>query len=106
MVAAVDVADFDFELPDELIAQEPPAERGASRLLALGRVSGTIAHARFTDLGRFLRKGDVLVLNDTRVFPARLLGTRTPTGGAVECLLIRRVEHQPGAAGPEKRSAE
>src|SRR3954469_14470192 len=102
MVAAVDVGDFDFELPDELIAQEPPAARGASRLLVLDRRSGSIEHARFTDLGRFLRAGDLLVLNDTRVFPARLLGTRVPSGGAVECLLVRRIEHG-GEGRPEGR---
>jgi len=91
MVAPVNVSDFDFELPDELIAQEPPAERGASRLLVLDRHSGAIEHASFNDLVRFLRKGDLLVLNDTRVFPARLLGKRLPGRGAVECLLVRRL---------------
>lgn len=87
----MDVSAFDFELPDELIAQDPPAERGGSRLLVLGREDGRIAHTRFTDLGRYLRRGDLLVLNDTRVFPARLLGHRVPSGGAVECLLVETV---------------
>ena len=90
MVAAVDVADFDFELPDELIAQDPPAVRGASKLLVLDRQTGAIEHARFGDLDRLLQPGDVLALNDTRVFPARLLGKRVPSGGAVECLLIHK----------------
>jgi S-adenosylmethionine:tRNA ribosyltransferase-isomerase len=90
----VNVADFDFNLPIELIAQDPPAERGASRLLVLDRVSGTVAHHGFGDLPRLLRRGDLLVVNDTRVFPARLLGRRLPGGGVVECLLVRRVQHE------------
>ncbi len=85
----MNVSEFDFELPDELIAQDPPPERGGSRLLVLDRSSGAIEHAAFGELGRFLRHGDVLVLNDSRVFPARLLGRRVPSGGAVECLLVR-----------------
>jgi S-adenosylmethionine:tRNA ribosyltransferase-isomerase len=83
------VADFDFELPDELIAQEPPAERGASRLLVLDRRTGAMQDSRFADLPRFLARGDLLVLNNTRVFPARLLGRRVPSGGAVEAMLLR-----------------
>jgi S-adenosylmethionine:tRNA ribosyltransferase-isomerase len=87
----VNTADFDFDLPDELIAQEPPAERGGSRLLVLDRDSGRVQDAMFADLPGYLVRGDLLVLNDTRVFPARLLGHRVPTGGAVECLLLRRL---------------
>ena len=82
------VSDFDFDLPDALIAQEPPAERGGSRLLVLNRDTGAIAHRKFSALPEFLRAGDLLVLNNTRVFPARLLGHRVPSGGAVECLLL------------------
>ena len=85
------VADFDFTLPEALIAQEPPLQRGDSRLLVLPRRTGAVAHARFEDVGAFLRPGDLLVLNNTRVFPARLIGRRVPSGGAVECLLLRRV---------------
>lgn len=85
----MDVADFDFDLPEGLIAQDPPAERGGSRLLALDRVSGRIAHHRFADLPGLLRAGDLLVVNDTRVFPARLIGQRLPGGGAAECFLVR-----------------
>jgi S-adenosylmethionine:tRNA ribosyltransferase-isomerase len=81
------VSDFDFHLPDELIAQEA-APRGASRLLVLDRKSGAIDHATIADLPRFLRSDDVLVVNNTRVFAARLLGHRVPSGGAVECLLL------------------
>lgn len=84
-------ADFDFELPDELVAQEPPAERGRSRLLVLGRSSGQVEDSIFGNLADYLRRGDLLVLNNTRVFPARLIGRRDPSGGEVECLLIRKV---------------
>jgi len=87
----VNVADFDFELPESLIAQHPPRERGGSRLLVLHRI-GSIEHRQFADLEDYLRPGDLLVLNTTRVFPARLLGHRIPTGGAVECLLLRPVD--------------
>jgi S-adenosylmethionine:tRNA ribosyltransferase-isomerase len=83
------VADFDFELPDELIAQSAAA-RGESRLLALDRATGGITHGSLGDLLRHLREGDLLVVNNTRVFPARLLGERVPSGGAVECLLLER----------------
>jgi S-adenosylmethionine:tRNA ribosyltransferase-isomerase len=82
------VDDFDFGLPDELVAQEPPAARGGSRLLVLGRNGGVAAHTTFDRLGEHLRAGDLLVVNDTRVFPARLVGTRVPSGGGVECLLL------------------
>jgi S-adenosylmethionine:tRNA ribosyltransferase-isomerase len=92
----VNVADFEFELPESLIAQEA-AERGRSRLLVLHRDTGTVAHARFSDLERFLRAGDLLVLNDTRVFPARLIGRRDPSGGEVECLLMGRPRLVDGA---------
>ena len=84
-------SDFDFNLPDELIAQHPPAERGESRLLVLSRETGAIEHTSFAQLPHHLRPGDLLVVNDTRVFPARLLGHRVPSGGAVECLLLRRL---------------
>jgi S-adenosylmethionine:tRNA ribosyltransferase-isomerase len=83
----VKVEAFDFELPAELIAQDPVA-RGESRLLVLDRGSGQLSHATVRDLATFLRSGDLLVANDTRVFPARLLGHRVPSGGAVECLLL------------------
>ena len=87
----MEVSAFDFELPEELIAQEPSERRGDSRLMVLDRGSGAIEHTTFAAIGDFLRAGDLLVMNDTRVFPARLLGQRVPTGGAVECLLLERV---------------
>ncbi len=81
--------EFDYELPAELIAQEPPAERGASRMLVLHRADGRLEHRAVADLPDYLNAGDLLVLNDTRVFPARLLGHWTDTGGALELLLVR-----------------
>jgi len=88
----VDVADFDYLLPPDLIAQTPPVEPGSSRLLVLNRRAGTIAHSHVGELPRWLTPGDLLVLNDTRVFPARVYGRRTPSGGSVECLLLRRLD--------------
>ena len=88
----MDVRDFDFDLPSELIAQEPPAVRGGARLLHLDRATGSLAHTLVSALPDLLRAGDLVVVNDTRVFPARLLGRRHPSGGAVECLLVRRLE--------------
>jgi len=87
----VNVSDFDFELPEELIAQHPPAERGGSRLIVFDRATKQAQHTMFAQLPSHLTQGDLLVVNNTRVFPARLLGHREPTGGAVECLLIRRL---------------
>ena len=88
----MNVSDFDFELPEELIAQHPPAERGRARLNVLDRATGRTQLTTFDQLSALLTRGDLLVVNDTRVFPARLLGHRVPSGGAVECLLIRRLE--------------
>jgi S-adenosylmethionine:tRNA ribosyltransferase-isomerase len=85
------VVDFDYALPDDLIAQAPPPRRDASRLLVLDRTAGRTTQVEMGDLPRFLRAGDVLVVNNTRVFPARLLGQRVPSGGAVECLLLGRL---------------
>jgi S-adenosylmethionine:tRNA ribosyltransferase-isomerase len=81
---------FDYDLPPHLIAQEPSAERDLSRLLVVRRVTGTIAHHVFRDLPDLLTPGDLLVLNDTRVVPARLLGRRARTGGKWEGLFLRR----------------
>ncbi len=83
------VSDFDFALPEELIAQEPLADRGASRMLVVDRATGQLEDRVFRDLPGYLRPGDVLALNDTRVFPARLLGHRAGFTGEVEALLIR-----------------
>ena len=80
-------SDFDYELPAELIAQEPAVQRDASRLLVVFRATGTFEHRRFADLPELLRAGDLLVLNDTRVMPARLFGCK-PSGGKIELLLL------------------
>ena len=81
-------SDFNFELPQELIAQTPIEKRDASRLLVLDKNSGAWEHRHFYDLPDYLRKGDCLILNDSRVLPARLLGQRLPGGGACEVLLL------------------
>jgi len=85
----VRISDFDYDLPQELIAQEPLEERDASRLLVLDRASGRISHHRFRELPSLLDPGDLLVVNRSRVFPARLLGRRAG-GGDAEVLLVRR----------------
>jgi len=82
-------SDFDYDLPPELIAQTPLEPRDASRLLVLDRKTGALEHSCFRDIGRYLRAGDLLVLNRTRVIPARLFA-RKPTGGRVELLLLHR----------------
>lgn len=82
-------SEFDYQLPQELIAQHPLSGRDRCRLLVLSRHAGTVSHRRFDELPRILRPGDLLVLNDSRVLPARLFG-RKPTGGRVEALLTRR----------------
>ena len=88
------VSDFDFDLPESLIAQSP-SPRGESRLLIVDRAAGTWREAAFGELPATLSEGDVLVANDTRVFPARLLGRRDPSGGTVECFLLERAgEHE------------
>jgi S-adenosylmethionine:tRNA ribosyltransferase-isomerase len=85
------VADFDYDLPKELIAQQPLARRDASRMLVLERGTGKVHDAMFSDIGQWLREGDLLVLNNTRVIPARVFG-KLPTGGTVELLLLLQVE--------------
>lgn len=84
-------SDLMYTLPEELIAQHPPVERGASRLMVLNRKERTILHGNFSDLPGYLRGGDSIVLNDTRVINARLRGRREPTGGAVELLLLQEL---------------
>ena len=84
----MDVEEFDYPLPEELIAQEPLPERDASRLLVLPRHEGPVRHLGVRDLPELLRPGDLLVVNDARVIPARLHGTKAGTGGKVELLLV------------------
>ena len=81
-------SDFDFDLPEELIAQTPLERRDASRLLVMDKTTGELEHHHFYELPQFLRKGDCLVLNNSRVLPARLIGQRLPGGGACEVLLL------------------
>lgn len=88
----MNIHDFDYNLPEELIAQTPLKERTASRLLVVHKNDGSLEHRHFSDITEYLRSGDCLVLNNTRVIPARLLGHREHTGGAVELLLLRRRE--------------
>lgn len=88
--------DFDYDLPSERIAQHPVTPRDAARLLVLDRRTGAVSHCIFRDLPELLAAGDLLVLNDTRVLPARLLGRRPGTGGRVELLLLRRLAIEPG----------
>ncbi len=83
-------ANYDYELPPEFIAQHPVEPRDASRLLVLDRQSGQIEHAMFHDLGHYLTPDDLLVLNETRVIPARLFARKLPGGGKAEILLLRR----------------
>ena len=83
-------SDFYYDLPKELIAQDPLEDRSASRLLHLSLTDGSIEHRHFRDITEYLRAGDCLVINDTKVIPARLYGHREETGGAVEILLLKR----------------
>src|SRR5919202_1408539 len=86
------IADFDFELPEGLIAQHPLERRDASRMLVVNRAEQTWRDGSFAEFPSELRAGDAVVVNNTRVFPARLSGRREPTGGRVELLLVRRRE--------------
>ncbi len=88
----MDVKDFDYELPERLIAQTPLADRTASRLLVVDKVTGELCHRHFSDIGDYLRPGDCLVLNDTRVIPARILGVKKETGAAIEFVLLKRLD--------------
>ena len=101
---------LDYALPEELIAQHPTAQREDARLLVVDRASGARTDARFAEIGRWLRAGDTLVVNETRVRPARLILQR-PTGGRVELLFVRPAQHREGGelwqtlAKPAKHAA-
>ena len=86
----MNVSDFDYELPEELIAQDPIEDRSSSRLLMLDKKTGAIEHHIFRDIIDALNPGDCLVINNTRVIPARLLGVKEDTGAAIEVLLLKR----------------
>ena len=81
--------DFDYYLPQELIAQTPLEKRDSSRLLVLNKDNGNVTHKHFTDIIDYLKKGDVLVLNNTKVIPARLIGEKEETGAIIEILLLK-----------------
>ncbi len=85
-------SDFDYELPERYIAQSPLDQRDRSRLLILDRRSGGIEHSIFKDIGSYLRAGDILVINETRVIPGRLYARKLPSGGRVELLLLRKLD--------------
>ena len=82
--------DFYFKLPEELIAQDPLEDRSASRLLVLDKESGKIEHRMFRDIKAYLKPGDCLVINDTKVIPARLIGSKIGTDAKIEILLLKR----------------
>ena len=86
-------SDFYYDLPKELIAQDPLEDRSSSRLLHLSKEDGAITHGYFTDILRYLKKGDCLVINDTKVIPARLYGHKEETGAVIEILLLKRKEN-------------
>ena len=88
----MNINDFDYDLPQELIAQKPTDKRDCSRLMVVHRDSGTLEHRHFYDILEYLNPGDCLVLNNSKVLPARLYGTKEETGAKVEFLLIKRIE--------------
>lgn len=89
----MDVKDFYYDLPQELIAQDPLEDRSASRLLVLGKEDGSIRHETFRNITQYLNAGDCLVINNTKVIPARLFGEREKTGATIEILLLKRREN-------------
>jgi S-adenosylmethionine:tRNA ribosyltransferase-isomerase len=104
-------SDFDYDLPPELIAQTPIEPRDASRLLVVNRATGELAHRHFRDIGEYLRAGDLLVANRSRVIPARLAGHKADTGGAIEALLLARrpdigADHWEALVRPGRRIRE
>lgn len=89
-------SDFYYDLPQELIAQDPLEDRSSSRLLVLHRETGEWEHRSFRDILEYLHPGDCLVVNDTKVIPARLMGEKEGTGAGIEVLLLKRREGNPG----------
>ena len=92
-MAELKKSDFYFDLPEELIAQDPLADRSSSRLLVLDKKTGEVEHHIFREIVQYLEPGDCLVLNNTKVIPARLLGAKEDTHAAVEVLLLKRREN-------------
>ena len=90
-ITGLKTSDYYFDLPQELIAQDPLKDRASSRLLVMDKSTGEVQHRIFSDIKEYLRPGDTLVLNNTKVIPARLLGTKEGTGANVEILLLKRL---------------
>ena len=88
----MNLSDFDYELDEELIAQTPLKDRSSSRLLVLNKNTGEVEHKHFTDIIDYLNKGDTLVVNDTKVLPARLIGEKEETHAVIEVLLLKNTE--------------
>ena len=86
----MDVKDFDYELPEELIAQDPLEDRSSSRLMVLDKATGNVEHHIFKDILEYLKPGDCLVINNTKVIPARLYGVKEGTNAKIELLLLKR----------------
>lgn len=101
-------SDFYYDLPEELIAQTPIEPRTASRLMVLNKTTGTVTHSVFKNIGQYLKPGDLLVLNNTRVLPARIYGTRVDTGATVEFVLLKRLSDTDWEciSGPGKKAKE
>lgn len=99
-------SDFYYDLPEELIAQTPIEPRNASRLMVIDRNTGDVSHRRFYELGEFLKSGDCLILNNTRVLPARIYGKRKDTGSVVEFVLLKQISNTSWEciAGPGKKA--
>jgi len=102
----METTDFAYELPPELIAQTPIEPRDASRLLVVDRASGQLTHRIFRDIGEYLRPGDLLVANESRVIPARLHARKVPTGGKVELLKESVLRLAPVGYGEAERMIE
>ena len=88
----MDVKDFYYDLPQELIAQDPLEHRDSSRLMVLGKKDGAVKHRFFRDITEYLKRGDCLVINNTKVIPARLYGIKEDTGAQIEIILLKRKE--------------
>ena len=92
MTEGMNVKDYDYDLPEELIAQDPLEDRSSSRLMVLDRQTGDVEHRHFTDILEYLHPGDCLVINNTKVIPARLFGVKEDTQAKIEVLLLKRKE--------------
>ena len=93
MTEGMNVKDYDYDLPEELIAQDPLEDRSSYRLMVLARQTGDVEHRHFTDILEYLHPGDCLVINNTKVIPARLFGVKEATQAKIEVLLLKRKEN-------------